>query len=211
MKQAKTPCRAHQGCLRIALTGGIGSGKSTVSSMFAALGVPVIDADVIAREMTEKDQRVQQAIVAHFGEGIVNAQGRIDRKKLRTLIFAHAQDRDFLESLLHPAIRHRMISEAEKLTAPYCLLVVPLLIEKHWQTDCDRVLVVDTPIRHQIQRIEVREKMTHEEIIEIIRTQTSRDERLNQADDVIHNMDTLETLRRQVVHWDKKYKAIAAS
>lgn len=171
----------------VGLTGGIGSGKSTVADFFAELGVPVVDADVIAREVVAKGTPLLQQIVRHFGEDILTEQGELNRGALRERIFADDAARQWLNSILHPAIRQAMLSRLRAQTYPYVLWVVPLLIENHLTALCDRVLVVDVAPETQLLRAVKRDKNNAALIKNIMRSQVSRAERLCVADDVIDN------------------------
>lgn len=195
--------------LRIGLTGGIGSGKSTVAHHFEALGIPVIDADVIAHQLVDKGSSELAAIVDHFGEQILNADGSLDRGKLRQLVFAERSERQVLEDILHPRIREEMLRQAAGLDCPYCILSIPLLVESGWTNILDRVLVVDAPYDLQIQRASARDGATRESIEAIIKSQVDRETRLAVADDVLSNDRDLETLLAQVEALHRKYLTLA--
>ncbi len=184
--------------LVIGLTGSIGSGKSTVANLFAERGVPVIDADILAREITAPKLPAYQAIVTRFGSNILKADGTIDRSCLREIIFNNPDERLWLEALLHPIILHRMEDDIEKLDAPYCIAVIPLLLETDAATFIDRILVVDMSEETQAKRAALRDKNTVEQIKAIMNTQMPRKDRLAKADDIINNAGTPEALAKQV-------------
>lgn len=188
----------------IGLTGGIGSGKSTVAQYFRDYGVLVIDTDEIARQLLEPDQPLLQEVVQHFGEKILHKDGSLNRTKLRALIFESTADRHWLETLLHPRIKEKVLhyshhqkSRTEK-KAPYLIVEIPLLIEAHFEDIVDRILVVDCPLNLQIERIQKRDATPVKVIQQIIQTQVDRNTRLQKADDVIENTDTLEVLKNKV-------------
>jgi dephospho-CoA kinase len=184
--------------LVIGLTGSIGSGKSTVANLFAERGVPVIDADILAREVTAPNLPAYQAIVTRFGSNILKADGSIDRSSLREIIFNNPEERLWLEALLHPIILHRMEDDIEKLDAPYCIAVIPLLLETDAASFIDRILVVDMSEETQAKRAALRDKNTVEQIKAIMNTQMPRKDRLAKADDIINNAGTPEALAKQV-------------
>lgn len=174
--------------LKIGLTGGIGSGKSTVSNLFREHGVEIIDADEIAKKITEPSQPAFEAIVKHFGQSILNDQGWLDRKKLKELIFSNSIEKKWLEELLHPLILNQMKILSSKATSPYCLLVIPLLQEvPKSQSLVDRILVVDASLETQLQRIQKRDSLNETEAKKILDAQASQEERLKIADDIIVN------------------------
>lgn len=183
--------------LKIGLTGGIGCGKSTVADLFAAKGVPVLDADVISRELVEPGQPALQAIVQRFGEGLL-VDGRLDRTLLRRLIFARPEARRWLESLLHPLVYETMARRVAALYGPYCLLVVPLLLETGQRGFVDRLLVVDCPPHVQRRRVKARDGSDDAEVDRILAAQMSREERLAAADDLIENSADLDFLSSQI-------------
>ena len=192
----------------IGLTGGIGSGKSTVANMFADFGIAIIDADKIAHEICEPGHAGYQAIVEHFGASMLDPSGHINRRALRDLTFDNDGERDWLESTLHPLIRHKIKTRTKAVTSPYCMWVIPLLTESNNRDDIDRVLVVDSPEELQIARACARDNSSLELIKKIMAAQNSRDERLSYADDVIPNEGDLEVLRDEVALLHNAYLKI---
>lgn len=195
--------------LRIGLTGGIGSGKSKVAEIFASLGVPVIDADLVAREVVEPGTPALAEVAAAFGPGVLGPDGRLDRARLRTRIFADDTARTRLEAILHPRIRARMEALARAADAEYCLLVIPLLVERGQRKLVDRVLVVDAPEPLQVERVCARDGVTPEAARAIIRTQAPRAVRLAAADDVVRNTGAEARLRREVEALHHRYRRLA--
>lgn len=195
---------------KVGLTGGIGSGKSTAARIFAELGVPVIDTDIIARELVEPGQPALAEIIAAFGEEILNAQGMLDRARLRRLVFANEALKARLEAILHPRILQEMYHRAARLAAPYCILVIPLLVETAQEGAIDRTLVIDVPETIQRHRVKARDQLSDEEIDAILRTQCPRAVRLAAADDVIVNDTDLATLHRQIERCHQKYLSLAS-
>lgn len=184
--------------LVIGLTGGIGSGKSTVARCFEEFGVPVIDADAIARELVEPDGPALHEIVQTFGSGVLDDDGYLDRARLRRLVFTDPARRRRLESILHPRIREEMRARMGTLETPYCVLTIPLLLETGQTDMVDRVLVVDAAESVRRARIRRRDGLDDEEIEAILRTQASGEQRLQAADDVIVNEGDLHALRTEV-------------
>ncbi len=176
----------------VGLTGGIGCGKSTIASLFADLGVPIVDADIVARQVVEKGSPLLAKIAQHFGQEILLATGELDRTALRQRVFADPQEKAWLNQLLHPAIREEMLCQLKQTTAPYVLWVVPLLLENHLETYCDRILVIDVSEETQIQRATQRDQNSAALIRKIMQSQVSRQQRLAKADDVISNELPLE-------------------
>lgn len=191
--------------LVIGLTGGIASGKTTVSDMFAMLGVDIIDADVIAREVVAKGTPGLAAIVEKFGDDILTPDLELDRQKLRTIIFSDNAKKDWLNALLHPLIREQMLLQTANATSPYCILSVPLLIENKLNTLVSRTLVVDIDEASQIKRAIARDNSEQAIIENIIASQASRKQRLAVADDVIVNNKDLEWLSAQVKDLHQMY------
>jgi dephospho-CoA kinase len=191
--------------LVIGLTGSIGSGKSTVANLFAERGVPVIDADVVAREVTAPNLPAYKAIVARFGNTILKANGTIDRSSLREIIFTNSEQRRWLEALLHPIILNHMEDEIEKLDAIYCIVVIPLLLESDAAAFIDRILVVDMSEETQLARAALRDNSTLDQIKAIMVTQLPRKDKLAKADDIINNAGTPEALVKQVEKLHQMY------
>lgn len=195
--------------LRVGLTGGIGSGKTTVADLFAAHGIPVIDTDVIARQVVAPGSALLPQLSKRFGKDILAADGSLDRGRLRKRVFADKARLNELEQLLHPAIKAEVLAQTSTLNSPYCIIVVPLLLEKGWQEMVDRVLVVDCPESLQAERTLQRDTITAEEVRAIIATQTTREIRLAAADDVIHNDGDLNKLQQQVEQLHSHYLKLA--
>ncbi|MNH07477.1 Dephospho-CoA kinase [compost metagenome] len=195
----------------VAITGGIGSGKTTIANQFAALGIEVIDADVIAREVVEPGTPALTAIVNHFGSNILNAQGELDRRALRDRIFNHNEEKSWLNALLHPLIRHEMLRQCTVASSPYCLLVVPLLVENKLTGLADRVLVIDVDEETQIERTCRRDGVSRAQAEAILASQASRAERLAAADDVLDNQSgTSETIQARILALHETYLAFAS-
>lgn len=195
--------------LTIGLTGGIGSGKSTVANLFNALGVPVYDTDIIARKLVEPGQPALEEIIATFGKDIIDAKGHLDRQKLKQRIFASDEAKDKLEKILHPRIRESLLAKINNCTAPYCIAVIPLLVEKHWQTVVDRVLLVDVSEETQIQRTQQRDQLTESAVKRIVGSQATRAQRLAVADDVINNDITPDKLQAEIQRLHEKYTKLS--
>lgn len=184
--------------LVIGLTGGIGSGKTAVSDLFQLKDIDIIDADLIAREVVEPGQPALKAIAEHFGNDILLPTGELDRRKLRDIVFANEANKEWLNALLHPLIRERMLSQTANAKSPYCILSVPLLVENKMSNLVSRVLVVDIDTALQIERASKRDQQTNQQLAKIVNAQASREERLAVADDVINNSDGLSELKKQV-------------
>jgi dephospho-CoA kinase len=196
---------------KVGLTGGIGSGKSTVADCFASHGVPVIDTDVIARELTAPGGAALEQIRAAFGDTVLRADGTLDRAALRRRVFADSAPRRQLEAILHPRIRQAVEQRLATLSAPYALIVIPLLVETGGYQDLlDRVLVVDCPEDVQIARVMARSGLTHDAVRAILAAQAGRAERLAAADDVIVNTGSPEALHAEVAALHHRYQALAA-
>ncbi len=195
--------------LRIGLTGGIGSGKTTVADMFANRGVPVIDADEIARALVAPYQPAYDEIIEAFGRDIVDGDGNIDRDKLRRLVFDDTQRRRELEAILWPRVRTEIHHQSVELDAPYCIIVIPLLIEADQLDLVERVLVVDLDEEKQLQRVGARIGLSEAEVRKIIAAQIERSERLRHADDVIENNADMASLKAQVEKLHRRYLALA--
>lgn len=197
--------------LRIGLTGGIGSGKTTVANLFAARGAPVIDTDVIARELVEPGQPALAEIAARFGADLLDANGRLDRARLRERVFADTGKRQELEAILHPRIQTAMEHRAAQTDAPYVLLVIPLLFEAGWQDRVDRVLLVDVPENLQRARVAARDRLEPAQIDAILAAQAGREQRRAGADDIIDNSGDAAALEPQVDVLHQRYMGLAAA
>lgn len=195
----------------IGLTGGIGSGKSTVARYFESLGVPVIDADAITRELVEPGQEALDEIIKAFGASIIQANGRLNRPLLRERVFNNPKERKTLEKILHPRARKLAQQHIAKLTTPYCILCVPLLIESGWTDLVQRILVVDTPRELQIQRTIARDGISKEQAESIIDSQIDRETRLAAADDILENSEDMTSLQGKVDDLHRKYMLQAQS
>ena len=193
----------------VGLTGGIGSGKSTVCQLFAEQGVPIIDTDLIAHQLVAPGQAALAKIIAAFGHRIVTSDGELDRPRLRELVFHHAEKRETLEAILHPLIRQAALEQIQQLHSAYCILVVPLLVEKGWYTMVNRVLVIDAPVELQRDRVKQRNGYSNSQIDAIMRQQASRQQRLAHADDVIVNDGPLAQIATDVLNLHQKYQQLS--
>lgn len=194
---------------RVGLTGGAASGKSTVSQLFSELGATIIDADVIARRLLEKDTDCYKQVVQLFGKAITFDDGEINRPFLRDLVFGDANAKQQLENVLHPAVRENMLAEAAECETAYCILVVPLLIEANMLDLVDRTLVVDVPEAIQLQRLIQRDKITESLAQNMVKNQTTRQKRLQAADDVIDNQNDRKSLKHKVEQLHHFYRELA--
>lgn len=197
--------------LRIGLTGGIASGKSTVAGLFAAHGVPILDTDQIARDVVEPGEPAFDAVVAAFGQAVLAPDGRLDRRALRARVFADASARARLEAILHPVIRAELARRSAAAGGPYQVWVIPLLVEGDRVDHVDRVLVVDCPAEVQLARLRARDGETEASARAMVAAQASRERRLTAADDVILNDGAAEDLAARVAELDAKYRALAAA
>ncbi len=197
--------------LKIGLTGGIGSGKSTVCRLFQELGVAIIDADIIARQLVEPGQPALMQLVDHFGGHILNTDGSLNRTMLRDLVFADADKKQQLENILHPLVYARIAIEIEQLQGNYCIVAVPLLLETGKSHAVDRVLVVDCSVETQIDRVISRDNLNRNQVMAIIASQMPREQRLTLADDVIDNSTTPVQLAEQVKRLHNSYNLLATA
>ena len=194
----------------IGLTGGIGSGKTTIANFFAELGIDIIDADIAARKVVEPKSSALVQISQRFGLQFIKTDGTLNRPLLRSRIFSNDIDKLWLNNLLHPLIRQTMLNEIEQSQSPYCLLVAPLLIENNLQSLVERILVIDVCEEEQIKRAVLRDPSSKEEIIRIISSQIPRKERLKHADDIIDNTKSdLSIIKESVMKLDQKYQILA--
>ena len=184
--------------LIVGVTGGIGSGKTAVTDFFAARGITIVDADLAARVVVEPGKPALQVIAQRHGDQILLTNGHLDRRHLRDIIFKDDNERIWLEELLHPLIREQIIFDLKESASKYAVLVSPLMIETNQQKLIDRLLVVDIPVDVQIERTMSRDDMTKEQTLAIINKQSSREEKLKQADDVVDNSQSLAFLHQQL-------------
>lgn len=196
--------------LTIGLTGGIASGKSLAADAFAVLGVPVLDADAVAREVVAPGSAGLRQICERFGAGFLTAAGELDRRKMREHVFADASARRALEAITHPLIRARLLEWRNAQRAPYCVLDVPILVESGLDALVDRVLVVDTPVTLQLQRLMARDGIGEDLARAMLAAQASRERRLEHADDVVVNDGPPQALRDAITRLHAVYLALAS-
>lgn len=195
----------------IGLTGGIGSGKSTVANMFIELGIDAVDADVVAREVVDVGTPALNQIAEHFGDKVLDSNGSLNRTQLREIVFHSPEEKDWLNNLLHPIIREEMARQIAKCLSPYCLLIAPLLFENGLDKSVSRTLVIDVPEETQIARTLSRDESDEATIKNIINAQINREDRLAMADDVIDNSgDDLSSIKEQVRKLHQTYLALAS-
>jgi len=185
----------------VGLTGGVGSGKSTVAQMFNTLGVQIVDADVIAKKILEENTEVQAKVLHKFGD--------LDRSKIRDIIFKSEEDRQWLERLLHPIIIKEINKQTSNATTPYCVAVVPLLIENRSLLNIDRILVISAPMDVRVKRTTLRDDVSMEDVQNIVKAQIKEEDRLLSADDVIINDEDLNSLEESVLKLHQSYLKIA--
>lgn len=194
----------------VGLTGGIGSGKSTIAEMFSQLGIDIIDADIVARNVVQPNNSALKAIVQYFGNNYIQDNGHLNRALLRNRIFSDETDKQWLNDLLHPLIRTQIVEQIKASSSPYCLLVAPLLIENKLTHLVNHVLVIDVSESTQLERTLKRDNSTKTEVEAIIASQCSRDIRINAADDLINNDITdLSQVNTAVVKLHQKYLTLA--
>lgn len=194
-----------RGAYRIGLTGGIASGKTTVANLFAALGVPIVDTDLLAREVVAQGSPLLAQVAAHFGTAVLAEDGSLDRRELRSRVFADPAERVWLEQLTHPAIRALTDQRCEAADGPYVMVAIPLLVETGAAGRFGRVLVVDCEPEVQLERLTARDGITREEALAMLAAQAPRTARLAVADDVIRNDGDLAHLRDQVEKLHHQY------
>lgn len=195
--------------LIVGLTGGIGSGKSEASKRFAERGVLVVDADTVAREVVKQGTTALAQIAEHFGTGILDAAGDLNRSKLREIIFSDPTEKQWLESLLHPIINAEIRFQLANSTSTYSVLVSPILLETQQFQLVDRILVIDTSEQHQIERASIRDKNNEAQIKAIMQTQLSRQERCARATDIIQNHGSIDELYVQIEKLHQLYVELA--
>ena len=198
--------------LRIGLTGGIASGKSAASNYFASLGIPLIDTDLISRELVQPGSQGLQRIAETFGETVLDATGALDRARLREIVFSSDAQRRQLEDILHPAIRDRVEELlAEIANAPYVIIVIPLLIETRYPIPVDRVLVIDTEEERQLDRLMQRDGFSIEQARAMLDAQAARQQRLQHADDIVTNDGSIKQLHAQLLKLHDNYLQMAGN
>lgn len=196
--------------LTVGLTGGIGSGKSTVEKLFQAHGITVVDADEIAHRLVDPGQPALQLISDQFGQRVLTNHGHLDRNALREIIYSDPEAKKKLESILHPMVYDRIRRDLDRSTSAYGIASVPLLIETGHQHEVDRILVIDCSVETQIQRILQRDPLDPEQIQRIIAAQCSREDRLKWATDVITNESDLSDLKKQVDQLHQQFVSLAS-
>lgn len=196
--------------LHIGLTGGIASGKSVVADMFSARGIPVIDTDLISREVVEPGKPGLQAVIQEFGSKFLRADGTLDRPAMRKQIFSDPRSRICLEKILHPLIRNETIAQMKNAGGPYQIIAVPLLAETDFADFVDRILVIDCPMDLCRERLLARDAETEDSVARIFSTQASREERLRIANDVIVNDGSLQDTERAVEELHQRYLVMSA-
>ena len=189
----------------LGLTGGIGSGKSAVSAIFEELGIQVVDADIVAREVVEPGSVGLTKITAHFGDEMLTNNGTLDRAKLRAIIFADESQKQWLNNLLHPLIRGSMLSQLKQATSNYVILVAPLLFENGLEKYCNHTLLIDVPVDVQITRTTARDNVSVELAKQIIASQMSRADKQQKAGDILDNNRPLEEVKTDVQKLHEKY------
>lgn len=195
---------------RVVLTGGIASGKTAVANAFTRLGVPVIDTDQLARDVVAPGTPALAQIVAAFGSHVLDANGQLDRRRMRELAFADAAQRATLEAITHPAIRAELARRSQHAGGPYQIHAIPLFVETGAKAGYDRVLVVDCPEQVQIERLMKRDGVDLTQARRVLAAQASREQRLAVADDVVENTSTLEALNERVAQLHSCYLELAA-
>lgn len=193
----------------VGLTGGIGSGKTTVANMFADLGIDIIDADIIAREVVEPNSAGLAEITTHFGPGILNQDASLNRAKLRDIVFKNDDEKNWLNQLLHPLIRTQMIAQCASAQSQYCILAVPLLLENKLQSLVNRVLITDCNTNTQISRASHRDKNSPAQIKQIMAAQLDRETRITYADDIIDTELTLTQIKTICKNLHQSYVKLA--
>ncbi|WP_300419445.1 dephospho-CoA kinase [uncultured Pseudoalteromonas sp.] len=189
----------------LGLTGGIGSGKSAISAMFEELGIQVVDADIVAREVVEPGSTGLEKITEHFGEEILTTDGSLDRAKLRAIIFADESQKQWLNNLLHPLIRESMLAQLQQATSQYVILVAPLLFESGLDQFCDHTLLIDVPVEVQITRTTARDNISVELAKQIIASQMPRADKQQKATDTLDNNRLLSEVKIDVQKLHEKY------
>jgi len=193
----------------LGLTGGIGCGKTAVSNMLEALDICVVDADIIARQVVEPGSEGLKAIATHFGAEILLADGNLNRSALRELVFSNNEHKNWLNALLHPLIRQQIIADLNNATSPYVVLVAPLLFENGLDKYCNHTLLIDVPKNVQIKRTVKRDDISLEQVNSIIAAQMSREQKQQQADDILNNDRSLTLVKHDLIALHKDYLKLA--
>lgn len=205
------PTRQDTCVLVIGLTGGIGSGKTAATERFHSHGITIVDADIVARQIVEPGTPALARIREHFGEGVLQPDGQLDRRALREIVFANPDERKWLEALTHPLIGQEILRQLQASQSPYTLLVSPLLFESGQSRMASRVVLIDAPVEAQISRTVTRDNTTEAGARAIVEAQMSREERLQRADDIIVNDRDLAHLYDQVDRLHQQYLALAGN
>ncbi|GAA65494.1 dephospho-CoA kinase [Pseudoalteromonas sp. BSi20311] len=195
----------------LGLTGGIGCGKTAVSDMLAELGITIVDADIIARQVVEPGTEGFNAIVKHFGTDILNEHGALNRSELRARIFSNTEQKAWLNALLHPLIRTKLITDLKNAQSDYVVLVAPLLFENELDSYCNRTLLIDVPVEIQITRTTKRDNISTEQAKQIIDAQMSREQKQHKADDILNNNRNLNDVKQDLLELHKYYLQQAKS
>lgn len=195
--------------LKVGLTGGIASGKSTVAELFSNYGIPIIDADLIARELIEPDQEAFEDIIQTFGDQVLNVDGSLNRPILRQLIFSDAVVKQKLERILHPRIRQKLLEQSQACNTIYCIMAIPLLVEADMTDLVDHVLVIDLEPALQLERLCQRDNISETEAQDSINSQCDRQQRLAISDDIIVNNGSMDSLKQHVEKLHQDYLSLA--
>ncbi len=195
--------------LTIGLTGGIGSGKTAASNYFETLGIKVVDADRVSRQVVEPGTSALQKIAEHFGDGVIDKDGTLNRAALRKIVFAAPEQRQWLERLLHPLIAQEIQAQLQASQSPYTILVSPILFEAGQNLYCQRTLVIDAPENLQVARTTVRDNTDEAGVKAIMNAQTTRELRCAKADDVLLNDGSVEILHKKIDALHERYLKLA--
>lgn len=195
--------------LIIGLTGGIGSGKTAASDYLASLGITIVDADVVAREVVQPGQLALAQIESHFGRDVILPDGHLNRAALRDIVFANPEQRKILEQITHPAIGAAIVAQLQAVTSPYSVLASPLLLETSQHQLVSRVLLIDVPETVQIERTTSRDNVPEAQVKAIMKAQMPREEKRQRADDIISNTGTLAALHAELHQQHLNYLHIA--
>ena len=189
----------------VGLTGNIASGKTSAAEIFARLGVDVINSDSVSRELTAHHQSSYKKIVTHFGSGVLLKDGQLNRKRLREIIFSNAEERKWLEDLLHPLIRERIIEEINLSTKPYCIIEIPLIIDKKFYPYLNKILLMSAPKEVQIARVITRDHCSRKQALAVLSAQSKIGTRIENADDILTNDSGFTQLQHAVEHLHHQY------